>query len=123
MGVSSRPPGGYDKKTQVEDIGGVLDALKVDKVETSVPWLATPLPLFIPKVGQEGIDLHRHCRHGTQLRSSKEPAEWIGSVAKQFVKDSLSSTVSTVLRASHSLIGAKRTKRTRWLCRLVTPAV
>src|ERR1700726_1904042 len=33
MGLSSRPAGGYDKKTQGEDIAGVLDALKIDKVE------------------------------------------------------------------------------------------
>src|SRR5712691_10524346 len=33
MGLSSRPPGGYDKKTQGEDIAGVLDALKIDKVD------------------------------------------------------------------------------------------
>jgi pimeloyl-ACP methyl ester carboxylesterase len=31
MGFSSRPPAGYDKKTQGEDIAGVLDALKIDK--------------------------------------------------------------------------------------------
>jgi pimeloyl-ACP methyl ester carboxylesterase len=29
MGLSSRPPGGYDKKTQGEDIAGLLDALKI----------------------------------------------------------------------------------------------
>src|SRR5438128_10578905 len=33
MGLSSHPAGGYDKKTQAGDVGGVLDALKVDKVE------------------------------------------------------------------------------------------
>jgi pimeloyl-ACP methyl ester carboxylesterase len=33
LGLSSRPPGGYDKKTQGEDVAGVLDALKIDKVE------------------------------------------------------------------------------------------
>src|ERR1700726_592077 len=33
MGLSSHPAGGYDKKTQGEDIAGVLAALKVDKVE------------------------------------------------------------------------------------------
>jgi pimeloyl-ACP methyl ester carboxylesterase len=33
MGLSSRPPGGYDKKTQAEDIAGVLDALKIDKAD------------------------------------------------------------------------------------------
>ncbi len=33
IGRSSRPPGGYDKKTQGRDIAGVLDALKIDKVE------------------------------------------------------------------------------------------
>jgi pimeloyl-ACP methyl ester carboxylesterase len=32
MGLSSHPPGGYDKKTQGGDVAGVLDALKVDKV-------------------------------------------------------------------------------------------
>jgi pimeloyl-ACP methyl ester carboxylesterase len=33
MGLSSRPPGGYDKKTQGEDIAGILDALKIDKTD------------------------------------------------------------------------------------------
>ena len=33
MGLSSRPEGGYDKKTQGRDIGGLLDALKVEKTD------------------------------------------------------------------------------------------
>jgi pimeloyl-ACP methyl ester carboxylesterase len=33
LGLSSRPAGGYDKKTQAEDIAGVLDELKIDKVD------------------------------------------------------------------------------------------
>ncbi|MDF0542149.1 alpha/beta hydrolase [Sphingobium sp. H39-3-25] len=33
MGLSQRPQGGYDKKTQGEDIARLLDALKVGKVE------------------------------------------------------------------------------------------
>ena len=33
LGLSSRPPGGYDKKIQAEDIAGVLDSLKIDKVD------------------------------------------------------------------------------------------
>src|SRR6266481_1467759 len=33
MGLSSHPVGGYDKKTQGEDIAGVLDVLKIGKVE------------------------------------------------------------------------------------------
>ena len=33
MGLSSRPAGGYDKKTQAEDIAGVLDLLKIDKAD------------------------------------------------------------------------------------------
>jgi pimeloyl-ACP methyl ester carboxylesterase len=33
MGLSARPPGGYDKKTQGQDIAGLLDALKVDRVD------------------------------------------------------------------------------------------
>ncbi|MET0250764.1 MAG: alpha/beta hydrolase [Novosphingobium sp.] len=33
MGLSSRPPGGYDKKTQGQDIAGLLDALKVGRVD------------------------------------------------------------------------------------------
>jgi pimeloyl-ACP methyl ester carboxylesterase len=33
MGLSSRPKGGYDKKTQAHDIAGVLDGLKIDKVD------------------------------------------------------------------------------------------
>ena len=33
MGLSSRPAGGYDKKTQAEDVAGVLDSLKVDKAD------------------------------------------------------------------------------------------
>ena len=33
LGLSSRPAGGYDKKTQAEDMAGVLDSLKIDKVD------------------------------------------------------------------------------------------
>jgi pimeloyl-ACP methyl ester carboxylesterase len=33
LGLSSRPAGGYDKKTQGEDVAGVLDVLKIDKVD------------------------------------------------------------------------------------------
>lgn len=33
MGLSSRAPGGYDKKTQGADVAGVLDALKIGKVD------------------------------------------------------------------------------------------
>jgi len=31
MGLSAKPPGGFDKKTQGEDVAGVLDALKIGK--------------------------------------------------------------------------------------------
>jgi pimeloyl-ACP methyl ester carboxylesterase len=33
MGLSARPAGGYDKKTQGHDIAGVLDALKIDRAD------------------------------------------------------------------------------------------
>jgi len=33
MGLSAHPAGGYDKKTQGHDIAGVLDALKIDRVD------------------------------------------------------------------------------------------
>jgi len=33
MGLSAKPAGGYDKKTQGQDIAGVLDALKVQKTD------------------------------------------------------------------------------------------
>jgi len=33
MGLSERPTGGYDKKTQGHDIAGLLDALKIDKTD------------------------------------------------------------------------------------------
>jgi len=33
LGLSSRPARGYDKKTQAGDMAGVLDALKIDKVD------------------------------------------------------------------------------------------
>lgn len=33
MGLSSHPAGGYDKKTEGRDVSGVLDALKIGKVE------------------------------------------------------------------------------------------
>jgi pimeloyl-ACP methyl ester carboxylesterase len=33
MGLSERPSGGYDKKTQGRDIVGILDALKVGKID------------------------------------------------------------------------------------------
>jgi pimeloyl-ACP methyl ester carboxylesterase len=33
MGLSARPAGGYDKKTQGQDVAGALDALKIGKVD------------------------------------------------------------------------------------------
>src|SRR5882672_2117943 len=33
LGLSSKPPGGYDKKTQAGDVAHVLDALKIDRVD------------------------------------------------------------------------------------------
>jgi pimeloyl-ACP methyl ester carboxylesterase len=33
LGLSSRPAGGYDKKTQAADLADVLDALKIEKVD------------------------------------------------------------------------------------------
>jgi pimeloyl-ACP methyl ester carboxylesterase len=33
MGLSSRPDGGYDKKTQGHDVAGVLDALKIERAD------------------------------------------------------------------------------------------
>jgi pimeloyl-ACP methyl ester carboxylesterase len=33
MGLSERPPGGYDKKMQGQDIAGLLDALKIGKAD------------------------------------------------------------------------------------------
>src|ERR1700746_2104876 len=33
MGLSSRPEGGYDKKTQGQDVAGLLDALKIEKAD------------------------------------------------------------------------------------------
>jgi len=33
MGLSSRPAGGYDKKTQGHDIAGVLDALQIERAD------------------------------------------------------------------------------------------
>jgi pimeloyl-ACP methyl ester carboxylesterase len=33
MGLSARPKGGYDKKTQGHDVAGVLDALKIDQAD------------------------------------------------------------------------------------------
>jgi pimeloyl-ACP methyl ester carboxylesterase len=33
MGLSSKPEGGFDKKTQAGDVAGVLDALKIDRAD------------------------------------------------------------------------------------------
>ena len=33
MGLSARPSGGYDKKTQGHDVAGVLDALKIERAD------------------------------------------------------------------------------------------
>jgi pimeloyl-ACP methyl ester carboxylesterase len=33
MGLSAKPEGGFDKKTQAANIAGVLDALKIDKAD------------------------------------------------------------------------------------------
>jgi pimeloyl-ACP methyl ester carboxylesterase len=46
MGLSSRPEGGYDKKTQGRDVAGVLDALtrRTSSPTISATWSASPLP-------------------------------------------------------------------------------
>src|ERR1700688_1711527 len=47
MGLSSRPEGGYDKKTQGHDIAGVLDALKIERadlVTQDIVIMDAPLP-------------------------------------------------------------------------------
>ena len=33
MGLSAKPPGGFDKKTQAADVAGVLDELKIDRAD------------------------------------------------------------------------------------------
>ena len=33
LGLSSRPPGGYDKKTQANDMAGLLDALRIQRAD------------------------------------------------------------------------------------------
>jgi pimeloyl-ACP methyl ester carboxylesterase len=33
MGLSAKPPGGFDKKTQSADVAGVLDELKIDRAD------------------------------------------------------------------------------------------
>ena len=33
MGLSARPAGGYDKKTQGQDIAGLLDALGIERAD------------------------------------------------------------------------------------------
>ena len=33
LGLSSKPAGGFDKKTQAGDLAGVLDALKIDRID------------------------------------------------------------------------------------------
>ncbi len=33
LGLSSHPEGGYDKKTQADDVAAVLDSLKIEKVD------------------------------------------------------------------------------------------
>ena len=33
LGLSSKPAGGFDKKTQAADLAGVLDALKIDRTD------------------------------------------------------------------------------------------
>ena len=53
IGLSSRPAGGYDKKTQAGDVAGVLDALEHRAAPTSSPttsatWSPTPSPRSIP---------------------------------------------------------------------------
>ena len=49
LGLSSKPAGGFDKKTQAGDVAGVLDALKIDapisSPTTSATWSASPSPL------------------------------------------------------------------------------
>src|SRR5262245_8694587 len=33
LGLSSKPPAGFDKKTQADDVAGVLDALEIERAD------------------------------------------------------------------------------------------
>ena len=33
MGLSAKPAGGYDKRTQAGDVAGILDALKIERAD------------------------------------------------------------------------------------------
>jgi pimeloyl-ACP methyl ester carboxylesterase len=52
MGLSSHPPGGYDKRTQAADVRAVLTHLGLDRAvivgTISAPWSPMPMPLDIP---------------------------------------------------------------------------
>jgi pimeloyl-ACP methyl ester carboxylesterase len=51
MGLTSHPPGGYEKKTQGNDMARVLDALKI---AISATWSAMRWPRNIPRALPNG---------------------------------------------------------------------
>jgi len=54
MGLSTKPTGGYDKKTQAGDVAGILDALKIERAALVTHDIgntsATPSPRSIATV-------------------------------------------------------------------------
>ena len=81
MGLSSRPEGGYDKKTQGQDIAGVLDALgssgRTSSPTTSATWSVMPSPRSIRAGSPASSSWTRRCPAlGRGTRSSKNPLLW-----------------------------------------------
>ena len=67
MGLSSRPEGGYDKKTQGHDIAGVLDALRTRaggpcQPTISATWSATPSRRSTRPASPASSSWTRRCR-------------------------------------------------------------
>jgi alpha/beta hydrolase fold len=69
MGLSARPAGGYDKKTQGQDIAGLLDTLKIERTRTtSATWSAMPSPLSIPTGSSASSSWMRRCLESGRAR-------------------------------------------------------
>jgi pimeloyl-ACP methyl ester carboxylesterase len=56
LGLSAKPAGGFDKKTQALDVAGVLDEFKVERADLVTHdignMVATPLPRSIPRASR-----------------------------------------------------------------------
>jgi pimeloyl-ACP methyl ester carboxylesterase len=73
MGLSSHPPGGYDKKTQAQDIAQVLDRLKIETAALVTHDIGNTVGYAFAGISGAGHMLGRHRRAAAGDRTLGRP--------------------------------------------------